>query len=144
MTKNDFESIKNITPESVIQSGARIEDVQFLTIHQLDTTSILLNRTIIILPNGLTSGKHSSPLHPRGLAVDFCLREVDGEIDPQDIVFNLVVAGFRGIGVYHNGAAYSFHADIRKDFGSWSRWRKHREVKWKEQALINDPRRKAI
>lgn len=88
----------------------------------------------------MTTGEHVSVWHRRGLAADVGFCESDGMVDVRHCVMYAAESGFRGIGVYWGGAAYSMHLDCRSVPGQWARWRRHGDHIWRESALITDPR----
>lgn len=121
MEKTDFKkhNIDNYTPDEVINTGAMLDDVQLRTMIALQTFRTILDRRVGILFNGMTTGKHKAKEHPMGLAVDGFLYPDDGVIDTSVIFKAAVTAGFKGIGIYWNGIQYSFHLDLRSDYGIW-------------------------
>lgn len=142
MIRQDFidYNITVATPERIEETGANLRDVNLFTILALQRFYDLINIKIFVLVNGLTSGKHSSTLHSRGLAVDIAF---DGKkIDIYFIWKCAIEAGFKGIGIYWNDVAYSMHLDLRKNFGFWSGWKSHREKVWHYGGIFADPRSK--
>ncbi len=142
MISSDFSkyNIKNFTPEEIESTGAKLEDVQLETIFKLQYFRNKIKRTIVLLNNGLTSGNHSSKKHPEGLAVDFTFREGDGTISVTEVFKYALEAKFKGIGIYHNQATYSFHFDLRECYGFWSARKEHRATSWEYDSLIVDPK----
>lgn len=120
MFRTDFTLIKHFSPMEVRATGAKLEDVQFVTIHCLDRLRTILGKPIKLLRNGLTTGKHSSKLHGQGKAVDFYV--VD--IEEHDIIKLLLAAssiGFTDMGVYKNTqGVYSFHLGLGSNYKTWS------------------------
>lgn len=143
MRKEDFENygIVHFTPEEVEGTGASLDDVDVELLVRYDKFRKLLKRRVVFAPNGLTTGRHSSSLHPRGKAGDCHFVEMDGPIDARTILEAGLGAGFHGIGIYWNGFAYSTHLDLRKEYGFWSGWKKHRQENWEYLPLItiHDP-----
>lgn len=87
----------------------------------------------------LNGGTHTAgSQHYKGKAVDFVLLK---ERDPLQVAHRMLDAGFRGIGIYWNGAAYSYHGDLRERHASWTGWKTglpHSE--WVYGKLLRDPR----
>lgn len=121
LEKIDFNKygIFDFSPEEIAKTGARLEDVRLVLFVCLQNFRTALRQNISLLFNGLTTGFHVSPEHPRGEAVDFI---ISGDIDIRRVVVLLIRAGFNGIGVYWNGQIYSFHADLRsvERFAIWT------------------------
>jgi hypothetical protein len=136
----DFRDIEFFTPGEVVRTGAALDDVSANLIIHYDRFRRVLNRRVVFAPNGLTTGVHSSPLHPRGLAGDCHYVEMDGPIDARTIFEAALLSGFHGIGIYWNGIAYSTHLDLRDEFAFWIGHKKHRETAWEYHSLINDPK----
>jgi hypothetical protein len=141
MTPQDFADhhIKYFTPTEITDTGAALEDVQAALIVRYDYFRKLLGRAVCFCPNGLTTGNHKSPLHPAGEAGDASFREKDGPVNVTNVVKAALQAGFRGIGVYYNGTAYSIHLDLRSEYGFWTGFKGHRESTWNFRSLIVDP-----
>ncbi|MBU2249106.1 MAG: hypothetical protein KKD77_20330, partial [Gammaproteobacteria bacterium] len=94
----------------------KLKDVQYKLIYKLDVFRELIGLPVKLLLNGLTTGDHVAVWHKKGLAVDITIR---GEIDLFEAIKSAWVAGFRGVGIYWNGKAYSFHLDLRGAFSLW-------------------------
>jgi hypothetical protein len=141
MTETDFTryQIRHFTHAGVRATGADPADVQPMLMQRLDAFAGLCGRRVVLLRNGMTTGEHVSVWHRRGLAADvgFCETDV---VDIQNLVIHAANAGFRGIGVYWGGAAYSMHLDCRPEPGQWARWKQHGQTVWNEGPLIVDPR----
>lgn len=141
MLTNDFKyfGIKNFTAKEVQNTGANLQDVNLFTMLALQRFRVhpYVNRAVILLPGGLTTGNHASYEHPAGLAVDIAFREQDGKIIIKRLVYAAVESGFRGIGTYWNGIAWSMHLDIGQKVRRWAWWKHHRE-KWHKEDLIKD------
>ena len=122
MHVNDFHEfdIVNFTAEQISDTGAKIADVSLITMLRLQAFAALCPLKILLLKNGLTSGDHSSPLHPRGYAVDIAFDIEPTKIKIYDQWKNAIQAGFFGIGIYWNGVTYSMHLDTRKNIAFWS------------------------
>ncbi len=142
MRIDDFKRylIRNFTPAEIEATGAALEDVRWETLQMLQAFRDSMKRAVILLPNGLTSGDHSSPQHPLGLAVDVGFREKDGKVPPVLIFKSALIAGAKGIGIYWNGFAYSVHLDLRNEYAFWAGVKGHRQKAWNYRPLINDPK----
>lgn len=141
MRVQDFQDlgIRYFSPSEITATGAALEDVDAALIARYDSFRDHLGRAVCFCPNGLTTGNHSSPLHPEGLAGDASFREQDGPVSVPNVFKAALLAGFYGIGIYHNGAAYSIHLDLRPEYGFWAGHKGHRESKWNFRSLIVDP-----
>lgn len=141
MLTTDFKhyNIKNFTSREVRNTGTELRDVNLFTMLALQGFRIhpYVNRPVILLPGGLTTGDHASYEHPAGLAVDVAFREQDGEIVIKRFVYAAVESGFKGIGTYWNGIAWSMHLDIGQEIRRWAWWKHHRE-EWHKTDLIMD------
>ena len=142
MLESDFTrcGITVFTPQEVRDTGADISAVKTglmvsLQVFRMDSR---INRPVGILPGGMTSGTHRAPEHPRGEAADIAFHL--GQTPPISCVVGAALAaGFRGIGVYHNQFAYSFHLDIGQTYRFWSAWKLHGETAWRYESLFVDP-----
>lgn len=139
MTRDDLALIRHYSEQEIRDTGATLASVKLDLFLALDRFRDTVCRPVLLLYGGLTTGRHASPLHPRGEAADICFREVDGPNAPRIWVMSAFVSGFRGVGLYYNGVSYSMHLDLRLVPGSWTRWRHHGEQGWHEAALIVDP-----
>jgi hypothetical protein len=134
------QNISCCTPAEVEATGASLSAVNLETILCLDEFCRIAAVEIELLHNGLTSGGHESPEHPLGMAVDFAVRAKPGQrVNVLHHVPMLYWVGYRGVGVYWNGVAYSYHADIGDSFRQWSWERKPDQKGWTKRALILDP-----
>ena len=142
MVNQDFRSynILHFDANEIINTGANLSDVAASLIAALDRFRKLLHRPVLLLKNGLTTGDHKSRGHKAGLAADICLREADGEISINEIFKTALIAGFYVIGIYHNGAAYSFHLEIDNVYRFWMAYKKHREAQWHYASLLKNPK----
>lgn len=133
------QKVRYVTPQDITGSGATLASVKKETIYRLDDFIRLSGRKILVLPNGLTTGKHDSWTHEQGQAVDIAFRETNGVIVIRHLVIHAFCAGFTQVGVYWNGTAHSMHLGYGT-VGQWARWRHHRDTEWQETALIADPK----
>jgi len=141
MKATDFDKygIRNFTKREIENTGANLADVKVQLFLSLQRFRMFIDRRIILLPNGLTTGNHKSWEHPNGYAVDVAFREADGEIHVSNLFKTALECNFRGFGIYHNEMAYSLHLDIGNRYRFWSAFKKHRENKWNYRPLIIDP-----
>jgi hypothetical protein len=140
MILEDFAGIRNFTADEVTRTGAKLNDVDGSLLSAYDKFRDLVGRRVTLLPGGLTTGNHNSIWHKKGMAGDCALYEEDGPVSVSDVFKAALEAGFKGIGVYYNQIAYSFHLDLRPAYGFWARYREHREPHWHEVGLIVDPK----
>ena len=141
MTEHEIENINFFTKAEIENTGAKLEDVNVELFLRMQILRAHLGRRILLLPNGLTTGKHSSRQHPNGLACDFTFHSQDGSVDVEDIYYSCMHnADFQRYGVYWNGEQFSFHVEIN-DAGrkSWCAI-KDENNEWKYFALMADPR----
>ena len=145
MLESDFEivGVTNFTPKEVRDTGADLDDVQIWTMRTIQRFRDKINEavghkvSVSLLKNGMTTGNHKSPYHPSGEAID-CYLSVEVTTT---IAFKCALdAGFKGIGIYWNGKAYSYHLDTGDDFRFWIGIKKPGEKKWTFDALIVDPK----
>ena len=117
MRSKDFYELDDFTELEVGQTGANFTEVQFVTMKTLQFVRSYFGVKIDLIVNGLTTGKHVSEWHPKGLAVDFKFRTY---VNPRLVVMVMILAGFKGIGVYKWGDGhYTFHGDLRPEFATW-------------------------
>lgn len=135
----DRYGIKHFTPDEVIKTGADLYHVQRKLISHLDLLRDFIGRSILLLPNGLTTGEHVSPYHRLGLAADIAFLDTQGPVFIQTVFKLAIRVGFRGIGIYHNGTAYSFHLDLGEDNRYWAKYKRHGEFSFHTIPLIVDP-----
>jgi hypothetical protein len=95
---------------------------------------------VVLMHNGMNSGKHTSKEHPEGKAIDFAL--VARTYPPIiEIMMRAAFCGFTGFGVYYNSKGiYSYHVHTGPRFASWQT-RILADGTRKTGALINDPGR---
>jgi hypothetical protein len=120
MLSEEFNNLLDFTELEIGRTGADFTGVSFALMLSFQLLRTNLGRRVKFHKNGLTTGKHKSKYHPAGLAGDFYLDPDDGKVDPKEVYLNMVLAGFKGIGVYLNrDGSYSFHGDLRVEFGDW-------------------------
>jgi len=136
MKYTDFDYITHFTSNEVIATGAHIEDVAYLTIKYLDRVRSLVDKPIKLIHNGLTSGNHTSRTHLEGCAVDFYVMDDISHTEAVKVALYGVSVGFRGIGVYWNGEAYSFHFDTRNELGTWYGTKTNKNDSWCYHGLM--------
>jgi hypothetical protein len=140
MTREHFDSLIYTKESDIIRVGGTIEGIEYQTLANFDLLYRKLseyNCKATIFLNGLNSGDHISEEHRKGEAVDFTINK---ELPVFTVVALMVRSGFNGIGVYHNGVCYSFHADIG-DIRQWIGYKKKGEKQWHPYtALVNDPK----
>lgn len=137
MTEIEIANISFFTKEEIENTGALLEDVSVDLFLRLQILRAHLNRRILLLENGLTTGKHSAYQHAQGLACDFTLHPHDGDVHMKDIFVAATNSiDFKGFGAYWNGAQYSFHVDIRDTFSEWGAIKKNN--KWLYFSLFKD------
>lgn len=131
MKESDFDDMKitNFTKEEIESTGAKLGDVSPELIYNLDCFRKEIGRVVVLLPNGLTTGEHKSEWHGKGLAVDTALQDTM-PVDINLVFCTVLRAGFTGIGIYWNGAAWSFHFDLRPAYTFWRAIKGHRETAW--------------
>jgi len=142
MNLEDFKTydIRFFTPAEITGTGALLKDIRLPTIMMVNQYRKRMNRRVVLLPDGITTGEHSASEHPKGLAVDSAFVEQDGPVDVAVVFKAAISAGAKGIGLYWNGFAYSIHLDLRNDYAFWTAIKKHQEKSWKYKPLIIDPR----
>lgn len=140
MTRAEFKPLRYFTASEVERTGASIADVQRETMYAIDDFRHEMGIPVRLLFNGITSGNHKSAGHPNGLAVD-CT--ISGTVDVGEVFKNALIAGFKAIGIYWNGAAYSFHLELADRYRFWSGRKAEGEAKWTYGRLIVDPKEDA-
>ena len=130
--------IDRVKAGEITATGAKLKDVRRGTIVRLNKFIELTERTVVLLHNGITTGKHASWTHKKGMSVDIAFRETDGDFNIRYMVILAAAAGFTQIGAYWNGTAYSMHLGWGI-IGQWQRYRHHGEPVWHQGALITDP-----
>ena len=140
MTRLDFllRGIRHFAPKEVEATGAELEDVQLNLMLRVESFRRECGRPVYLLKNGLTTGNHVSEYHPAGLAADMIIHDDPLPMTGRQIFQAMLIAGFRGIGVYWNGFKYSVHGDCRPEMGWWGR--KKVGAEWVQQDLFSDPK----
>jgi len=142
MRKADFKKhhIDDFTPEEVELTGATLEGIQLRLMVSLQTFRTIMDRRVGLLVNGMTSGGHKAKEHFLGLAVDGFLYPDEGPMDIDLIFKAALTAGCKGIGIYWNGIQYSFHLDLRPEYGFWSGHKvaKNMVKTWRYVSLLKD------
>lgn len=135
MTKENFKLITYFTQKEIETTGAKIEDIDFRTLKTLDRLRSKIGIPIKLQINGITTGRHSSPYHKFGKAVDFYFIK---PINFRLVYDKMLLIGFNGIGIYWNGKMYSYHGDSGDSFRFW----KAKKIKgvWQYSELIADPK----
>lgn len=111
MTPEELQSVRHFSEAEIIATGGNIAGLSFLLFQRLDQIRDWTG-PIKLLPGGLNSGQHISnvDVHAQGLAADWYY---DNPLAPTFVFRAMIDAGLKGIGIYWNGAAYSFHGDVR-------------------------------
>jgi len=144
MRKSDFKKFAPFfTWQEAARTGAKIKDIKVRLFMCLFRLRKLLGRRVKLIKNGLTTGRHKSLEHPDGMAADITFYIRDGEINIGFLYACCVLAGFKGIGIYHNGRVYSVHLHIGKRLRRWTAVKYksgRRKGQWRYLAFINDPK----
>lgn len=112
MFEKDLLFCPHFSKNEILNTGARIDEIDAELMQRMENLRVMLNRRIYLM--FITTGRHATySYHYTGKAVDFYLNPEDGVIDPSRLIEAALSCGFKGIGVYYNGTAYSFHVDIR-------------------------------
>lgn len=135
VTDFDLYNITCTDKEKIEDTGAKLSDVNVYTIIKLQDFIDESKIDFALIKNGITTGRHSSPLHPKGLAVDIAV------ITNQKIyiVWKIAIKHFCGVGLYWNGKIYSLHLDMRPRPGYWS-GTKNSDGSWKYSGIFLDPK----
>ena len=104
------------TKKEIEDTGASIESIDKHSFRKLILLRKTLNKPIKLLYNGMTTGRHKSKGHPLGKAYDI----TTGEEDYYKVFKCAIDAGFKKIGVYWNGSAYSYHLEDAEKCSFWS------------------------
>lgn len=145
MILEDFKkyNIENFTPKEITDTGCALVAVKKETIISAQRFREYIRRRVKLLENGLASGIHKAPWHPRGLALDGYLLPEDGPINIHLIFKGALTAGYRGIGIYWNQKLWSFHFDLRPYYAFWGGVKdESRQIKeWQWYSILRDLRK---
>ena len=122
MKVSDFDvyEIHNFTPKEVRDTGADLRDVKKESMLAIQKFRVYIRRRVRLIKNGMTTGGHVSPYHPRGEAIDGYLDQDDGPVKTHEIIKGAIHSGFKGIGIYYNQTIHSFHFDLRPNYAFWA------------------------
>ena len=133
----------NFSDQEIFKAGSDPKKLDENQCNTLDLFASMLKEDynkkiyVVLLFNGLTSGDHASPEHKEGKATDFIIVNKSGKhLDAKKVCHYMALAGFRGIGAYYNGLAWSFHGDTGDRIRSWF-WDKRDKNKIKKLSLFN-------
>ena len=122
--------------KEIQSTGANPKDLDPVFMTRLSHVRREFNKFFILLPNGLTTGNHSSKLHPKGRACDFTIPNLSGEGDILRLYHLCRRHGLNGFGYYKNHiGVYSFHVDDRETPTIWYGTKEKKEDKWTMQTL---------
>lgn len=143
MLLSDFANyqILNFTPREVTDTGANLKDVNALGMVTLQRFRAHpdVDRKVLLLHNGITTGGHESWQHKNGTAFDVTFEDYEKPLSPKRLVYAAEDVGFRGIGLYYNGAAISMHLDLGPRIRRWLWIKPHRSETWTKLDMILDP-----
>jgi len=145
---SDFQTIKHFTAKEALKTGAKLKDIKYELFYTIDLFRSLHGRVVKIPKNGISSGSHSpKSRHYRTKTrladgIDVYFREKDGPVDYRKVIVDALIVGFKGIGVYWNGKAYSFHFDLRPKLAFWRARKDEPGDKWTYKPLLIDPKTK--
>lgn len=139
MTEQELASItKRFTKAEIEKTGAKLADVNFEAFKKMVKFRELIKTEVYFVHNGITTGNHKSPGHPAGKAYDVRVPKASF----YDVFRAAIEAGFTKIGVYWNGAAYSYHLEDSEKAAFWMGTKSAPGVgPWKFDQLIMDPRK---
>jgi hypothetical protein len=136
MKESDWKLIRHFQAKEVIATGASPSDVKVELFLALDKFRDKVGSPVFLIRDGLTTGKHSSPGHKNGTAVDGFLRDTVRA----DTLFKAALeSGFRAIGIYWNGTVLSFHLELDTEYRFWVGRKKKGAASWTYGELIIDP-----
>ena len=139
MKTEDFQTygIVSFTPAEVRSVGSKVADLDLSLMVCAQKMRDELERRMKVL--SLTGGTHKpGSEHYQGRALDFTLYPEDGPVLISDVYKAALVANFTGVGIYWNGAAWSFHVDVRSHFAFWSAVKNKRASNWSYLPLTLD------
>jgi len=140
MKPEDFLTLSVLTIEDFKRAGAEIDGMRFEAVHCMDQFALGLpdNAAVQLLHNGCNTGKHDSPEHPAGEAIDITI--IGHQPPVWEVVCRLAYSGFKAIGVYLNyKGIYSYHADICR-YRQWAQFI-HEDGHREQVALIENLQR---
>lgn len=142
MRDSDFAiyGINYFSAQEIIETGAKLADISPVLFSNLNYFRIMLGQPVLLLKNGLTTGKHKSKEHRAGDAVDVYFQDDRKLPSISEVLFIAVKAGFSGVGIYHNGNAYSLHLDIGTKIRTWSAKKTNPKKDWTYSELIVNPK----
>ena len=138
--------IENFTPEEVMDTGAKLQDVHVETMQAIQKFRTYIRRRVCLIKNGITTGKHTARAHPAGYAIDFYLPPEDGHCNIHLIYKGCLHANFKAFGIYWNQKQYSFHGEVnnpyRYDFARWIGVKDSSKNinDWQWHSLLQEPR----
>ena len=126
MTDYSFSLLSRLSRREVEKTGANMETLEFDTLYKLNmlilkwSSYVKWDEPIYIFKNGINSGKHVSPGHKKGLAVDVYHGRKIADHEAVRFVLMAVQCGFSRVGVYKNHKNYySFHLEVADTIGTW-------------------------
>jgi hypothetical protein len=131
--------IQKVTPEDITGTGAPLDSVNVFLILRAAEFVNRCGLPVVWLPNGLTTGHHQATWHPRGLAWDLAFNTDQRRVKMYDLWKLAIEVGFKGIGIYWNGVAYSMHLDLRPSLAMWG-GSKIAGSEWDYFSVFLDPR----
>lgn len=139
MKPEDWKDIEWFTEKEVMATGADVAKVTKTLMMRLDDLRDCVG-AMILAHNGMTSGDHKSIGHPEGRAADFSLRS---NLAPDKVVKSALACGFKKIGTYWNGVAYSYHVELAQDYAFWmaTKAAPGPDHKWTYHPVNFDPRK---
>lgn len=135
----DFD-VRHVKAADVTATKAPLDSVNLYLILHLDDFIGRCGLPVVLLPNGLTTGTHRASWHPRGLAADVAFGIKQEDVKIYDLWKLAIECGFKGVGIYWNGVAYSMHLDLRPVLSTWGGV-KTTGADWAYYSLFNDPRK---
>lgn len=141
MKAKDFQDFKieHIRPQDITATNAPLDSVNLYLVLDLNEFIGRAGVPVVLLGNGLTTGKHRATWHPRGLAVDVAFNCSQDQVKIYDLWKLAIEVGFKGIGLYWNGRAYSMHLDKRPSpLALWGGTKK--DGQWDYFSVFQDPR----
>lgn len=135
---NSIFDTPKFSKKEIEDTGAKLEDVDFESFKMICQIRKDINSPIYFLFNGLTTGNHKSLGHPAGKAFDIRVPRKNF----YEVFKRAIDAGFKKIGVYWNGTAYSYHIENSATSAFWMGTKKAPgKGSWKFGQLILDPKK---